>query len=394
MRKLFTSESVTEGHPDKLCDQIADAVLDAVIRKKPDARVTCEVFATTGVVFVMGEVSDGALDGIDIEQIVRETIRQIGYSDYRFGFHADTVAVITSIHAQSPDIAQGVTKALEVRESKIQELGAGDQGMVFGYASDETDELMPMPIYLAHALTRKLAMVRKQGVVSYLGPDGKAQVSVEYEDDKPVRVDNIVISAQHLPEIEHDTIEKDMIEQVIRKVIPEQLIDTDTKFFINPTGRFVIGGPQGDTGLTGRKIVVDTYGGFARHGGGAFSGKDPTKVDRSAAYAARYVAKNLVAAGVAHRCEIQIAYAIGVANPVSVSVNTFGTGEIQEEQILELIDEFFDLRPLSIINGLGLRKPIYKPTASYGHFGRKDLQLPWEWTDKATVLQGALAKMN
>ena len=394
MRKLFTSESVTEGHPDKLCDQIADAVLDAVIRKKPDARVTCEVFATTGVVFVMGEVSDGALDGIDIEQIVRKTIRQIGYSDYRFGFHADTVAVITSIHAQSPDIAQGVTKALEVRESKIQELGAGDQGMVFGYASDETDELMPMPIYLAHALTRKLAMVRKQGVVSYLGPDGKAQVSVEYEDDKPVRVDNIVISAQHLPEIEHDTIEKDMIEQVIRKVIPEQLIDTDTKFFINPTGRFVIGGPQGDTGLTGRKIVVDTYGGFARHGGGAFSGKDPTKVDRSAAYAARYVAKNLVAAGVAHRCEIQIAYAIGVANPVSVSVNTFGTGVIQEEQILELIDEFFDLRPLSIINGLGLRKPIYKPTASYGHFGRKDLQLPWEWTDKATVLQGALAKMN
>ena len=394
MRKLFTSESVTEGHPDKLCDQIADAVLDAVIRKKPDARVTCEVFATTGVVFVMGEVSDGALDGIDIEQIVRETIRQIGYSDYRFGFHADTVAVITSIHAQSPDIAQGVTKALEVRESKIQELGAGDQGMVFGYASDETDELMPMPIYLAHALTRRLAMVRKQGVVSYLGPDGKAQVSVEYEDDKPVRVDNIVISAQHLPEIEHDTIEKDMIEQVIRKVIPEQLIDTDTKFFINPTGRFVIGGPQGDTGLTGRKIVVDTYGGFARHGGGAFSGKDPTKVDRSAAYAARYVAKNLVAAGVAHRCEIQIAYAIGVANPVSVSVNTFGTGVIQEEQILELIDEFFDLRPLSIINGLGLRKPIYKPTASYGHFGRKDLQLPWEWTDKATVLQGALAKMN
>ena len=299
MRKLFTSESVTEGHPDKLCDQIADAVLDAVIRKKPDARVACEVFATTGVVFVMGEVSDGALDGIDIEQIVRETIRQIGYSDYRFGFHADTVAVITSIHAQSPDIAQGVTKALEVRESKIQELGAGDQGMVFGYASDETDELMPMPIYLAHALTRKLAMVRKQGVVSYLGPDGKAQVSVEYEDDKPVRVDNIVISAQHLPEIEHDTIEKDIIEQVIRKVIPEQLIDTDTKFFINPTGRFVIGGPQGDTGLTGRKIVVDTYGGFARHGGGAFSGKDPTKVDRSAAYAARYVAKNLVAAGVA-----------------------------------------------------------------------------------------------
>lgn len=394
MRKLFASESVTEGHPDKLCDQIADAILDAIIRKKPEARVACEVFATTGVVFIMGEVSDGGMNGIDIEAIARDTIREIGYSDYRFGFDADTVAVITSIHGQSPDIAQGVSKALEVRGSKKQELGAGDQGMVFGYASDETDELMPLPIYLAHALTKRLAYVRKNGIVPYLGPDGKAQVSVEYEDNKPVRVDTVVISTQHLPEAAHDTIEKDMLEHVIQAVIPKELIDGHTKYLINPTGRFVIGGPQGDTGLTGRKIVVDTYGGFARHGGGAFSGKDPTKVDRSASYAARYVAKNLVAAGIAHQCEIQIAYAIGVAQPVSVSVNTFGTGIISDEAILKLIDKYFDLRPSSIINGLGLRKPIYKPTAAYGHFGRKDLQLPWEWTDKVTVLRNALAEMQ
>ena len=378
MRKIFTSESVTEGHPDKLCDQIADAILDAILRKKPDARVACEVFATTGAVFVMGEVSNGCLDGIDIERITRDIIREIGYSDYRFGFDADTVAVITSIHGQSPDISQGVTKALEVRKSKKQELGAGDQGMVFGYATDETDELMPMPIYLAHALTKKLASVRKNKSIPYLGPDGKAQVSVEYENDIPVRVDTVVISSQHLPGIEHGTIEKDIIEHVIQKVISEQLIDENTKYLINPTGRFVIGGPQGDTGLTGRKIVVDTYGGFARHGGGAFSGKDPTKVDRSAAYAARYVAKNLVAAGLAHRCEIQIAYAIGVAHPVSVSVETFGTGAVPDKQITELIDKYFDLRPSSIINGLGLKKPIYRSTATYGHFGRKDLQLPWE----------------
>ena len=394
MRKLFTSESVTEGHPDKLCDQIADAILDAIIRKKPEARVACEVFVTTGVVFIMGEVSDGGMNGIDIEAIARDTIREIGYSDYRFGFDADTVAVITSIHGQSPDIAQGVSKALEARGSKKQELGAGDQGMVFGYASDETDELMPLPIYLAHALTKRLAYVRKNGIVPYLGPDGKAQVSVEYEDNKPVRVDTVVISTQHLPEAAHDTIEKDMLEHVIQAVIPKELIDGHTKYLINPTGRFVIGGPQGDTGLTGRKIVVDTYGGFARHGGGAFSGKDPTKVDRSASYAARYVAKNLVAAGIAHQCEIQIAYAIGVAQPVSVSVNTFGTGTISDEAILKLIDKYFDLRPSSIINGLGLRKPIYKPTAAYGHFGRKDLQLPWEWTDKVTVLRNALAEMQ
>ncbi|WP_440448798.1 methionine adenosyltransferase [Ruminococcus intestinalis] len=390
MRKIFTSESVTEGHPDKLCDQIADAILDAILRKKPDARVACEVFATTGAVFVMGEVSNGCLDGIDIERITRDIIREIGYSDYRFGFDADTVAVITSIHGQSPDISQGVTKALEVRKSKKQELGAGDQGMVFGYATDETDELMPMPIYLAHALTKKLASVRKNKSIPYLGPDGKAQVSVEYENDIPVRVDTVVISSQHLPGIEHGTIEKDIIEHVIQKVISEQLIDENTKYLINPTGRFVIGGPQGDTGLTGRKIVVDTYGGFARHGGGAFSGKDPTKVDRSAAYAARYVAKNLVAAGLAHRCEIQIAYAIGVAHPVSVSVETFGTGAVPDKQITELIDKYFDLRPSSIINGLGLKKPIYRSTATYGHFGRKDLQLPWEWTDKAPLLRNAL----
>ena len=394
MRKLFTSESVTEGHPDKLCDQIADAILDAILRKKSDARVACEVFATTGAVFIMGEVSSGGLDGIDIESIVRQTIREIGYSGHRFGFDADSVAVIASLHGQSSDIAQGVIKALEVRGSKKQELGAGDQGMVFGYAADETDELMPLPIYLAHALTKKLASVRKTGVIPYLGPDGKAQVSVEYDDDKPVRVDTVVVSAQHLPEISHDTVEKDVIEQVVHAVIPESLIDEQTKYLVNPTGRFVIGGPQGDTGLTGRKIVVDTYGAFARHGGGAFSGKDPTKVDRSAAYAARYVAKNLVAAGIAHRCEIQIAYAIGVAQPVSVSINTFGTGAISDEKILKLIDEHFDLRPSSIIKGLGLRKPIYRQTASYGHFGRKDLQLPWEWTDKVTVLRNALEKMD
>lgn len=394
MRKLFTSESVTEGHPDKICDQIADAILDAVIRKKSDARVACEVFVTTGVVFIMGEVSDGGLDGIDVEKIARDTIREIGYRGQKFGFDADNVAIITSIHGQSPDIAQGVTRALEARGSKKRELGAGDQGMVFGYASDETEEFMPMPIYLAHALARKLAFVRKNGMIPYLGPDGKAQVSVEYEDDKPVRVDTVVISAQHLPEIKQSTIEHDLIEHVIKKVIPKSFIDKNTKYLINPTGRFVIGGPQGDTGLTGRKIVVDTYGGFARHGGGAFSGKDPTKVDRSAAYAARYVAKNLVAAGLAHRCEIQIAYAIGVAKPVSVSVNTFGTGAVSDEKILNLINEYFDLRPSAIIDGLGLSKPIYRQTAAYGHFGRKDLQVPWEWTDKVAVLRAALAKSN
>ena len=394
MRKLFTSESVTEGHPDKLCDQIADAILDAVLRKKPDARVACEVFASAGAVFIMGEVSAGGLEGIDVEAVARDTIREIGYRDNRFGFDADAAAVITSIHGQSPDIAQGVSRALEVRGSKKQELGAGDQGMVFGYATDETDELMPMPVYLAHSLARELALARKSGDIPYLGPDGKVQVTVEYEDSRPVRVDTVVVSAQHLPEVEHDTIEQAIIGQVIQKVIPEHLIDSGTRYLVNPTGRFVIGGPQGDTGLTGRKIVVDTYGGAARHGGGAFSGKDPTKVDRSASYAARYVAKNLVAAGLARRCEIQVAYAIGVARPVSVSVDTFGTGVIPDDRILELVEEHFDLRPSSIIRGLGLRKPIYRPTAAYGHFGRKDLQLPWEWTDKAAALRGALAKMS
>ena len=389
---LFTSESVTEGHPDKICDQISDAVLDAILEKDPDGHVACECTATTGLVLVMGEITTSCY--VDIPKIVRDVVRDIGYDRAKFGFDCETCAVLTSIHEQSADIAMGVNESLERKqggEGDDLTNGAGDQGMMFGFACDETEELMPMPIYLAHALTMKLAQVRKNGIIPYLGPDGKAQVSVEYEDDKPVRVDTVVISTQHMPEIDHNTIEEDVIEQVIRKVIPERLMDENTKYLINPTGRFVIGGPQGDTGLTGRKIVVDTYGGFARHGGGAFSGKDPTKVDRSAAYAARYVAKNLVAAGIAHRCEIQIAYAIGVAHPVSVSVNTFGTGVISDEKILELIDTHFDLRPSSIINGLGLRKPIYKQTAAYGHFGRKDLQVPWEWTDKVTVLRNALA---
>ena len=388
--RIFTSESVTEGHPDKLCDQISDAVLDAILTIVPEAHVACETFATTGIIVLMGEVSANALHGIDVERIVRDTVRNIGYTEGKFGFDANGVAVISALHAQSPDIAIGVNNALETRQSDHADIGAGDQGMVFGYASNETDELMPMPISLAHALTRKLACVRKNGIIPYLGPDGKAQVSVEYENDKPIRVDTVVLSTQHLPEIDHSTIEKDMIEQVIRAVIPETLIDGKTKYLVNPTGRFVIGGPLGDTGLTGRKIIVDTYGGFARHGGGAFSGKDPTKVDRSAAYAARYVAKNIVAAGIAHRCEIQIAYAIGVANPVSISVDTFGTGVIPENKILELINNHFDLRPSAIINELDLQRPIYKQTAAYGHFGRKDLQLPWERTDRISALHNSL----
>lgn len=386
-KTLFTSESVTEGHPDKVCDQISDAILDAILEKNPDAHVACEVSATTGLVILMGEVSANALHTIDVEQIVRNTVRQIGYTGSTFGFNADEIAVISTLHSQSADIAMGVANALETRSSHFADLGAGDQGMVFGYATDETEAYLPMPIYLAHKITRHLGKVRKEKLIPYLGPDGKAQVSVEYEGQKPVRVDTVVLSTQHLPDISHEIIERDMIQQVIKAVIPQELLDENTRYLINPTRRFVIGGPQGDTGLTGRKIIVDTYGGFSRHGGGAFSGKDPTKVDRSAAYAARYVAKNLVAAGVAKRCEIQVAYAIGVAKPVSILVDTFGTGVLADEQILDLIERHFDLRPSAIIESLKLCRPIYKATAAYGHFGREDIQLPWEQTDKAELLR-------
>lgn len=391
---LITSESVTEGHPDKMCDQIADAILDAIIRNNPNARVACEVFAATGAIFVMGEVSEGDLNGINIDAIVRNTVGRIGYTSGRFGFDANGIAVIISMHDQSPDIAQGVVNALESREKVEADIGAGDQGMMFGYATNETETYMPMPVYLAHKLTMQLAHARKTSKIPYLGPDGKSQVTVEYEDDKPVRVDTVVISAQHLPEISHEAIEKDIMQYVIVPVIPEWLLDENTKFFINPTGRFVIGGPQGDTGLTGRKIIVDTYGGVARHGGGAFSGKDPTKVDRSAAYAARYVAKNIVAAGIADKCEVQIAYAIGVANPVSVSINTFGTGKVSDDRILKLIGECFNLRPSAIINTLNLKQPIYERTAAYGHFGRLDYAFPWEKVDKTEELLTAMNKSN
>ncbi|MCR2821777.1 methionine adenosyltransferase [Lederbergia panacisoli] len=390
-RHLFTSESVTEGHPDKICDQISDSILDAILSKDPNARVACETSVTTGLVLVAGEITTTTY--VDIPKIVRDTIKEVGYTRAKYGFDAETCAVITSIDEQSPDIAAGVNQALEAREGSMSEeeieaIGAGDQGLMFGYACNETKELMPLPISLAHKLSRRLSEVRKEEVLPYLRPDGKTQVTVEYdEQNNPVRIDTIVISTQHHPEISLEQIQRNIKEFVITPVVPAELIDEETKYFINPTGRFVIGGPQGDAGLTGRKIIVDTYGGYARHGGGAFSGKDPTKVDRSAAYAARYVAKNIVASGLADRCEVQLAYAIGVAKPVSISVDTFGTGTVSEEVLVEAIRKNFDLRPAGIIRMLDLRRPIYKQTAAYGHFGRTDLDLPWERTDKAEAIR-------
>ncbi|MCI8667736.1 MAG: methionine adenosyltransferase [Dorea sp.] len=390
-RHLFTSESVTEGHPDKMCDQISDAILDALMEQDPMSRVACETSTTTGIVLVMGEITTKAY--VDIQKIVRETIKEIGYVRGKYGFDAETCGVLTAIDEQSSDIAMGVDKALEAKNNQMSEeeiaaIGAGDQGMMFGYASDETPELMPYPIALAHKLSRKLAEVRKDGTLPYLRPDGKSQVTVEYsEEGIPVRLDAVVLSTQHDPEVTQEQIHEDIRKYVFDAVIPSDMVDADTKFFINPTGRFVIGGPHGDSGLTGRKIIVDTYGGMARHGGGAFSGKDCTKVDRSAAYAARYVAKNIVAAGLAKKCEIQLSYAIGVAYPTSIMVDTFGTGKISNEKLVEMIRENFDLRPAGIIQMLDLRRPIYKQTAAYGHFGRTDLDLPWEKTDKAEVLK-------
>ena len=393
-RLLFTSESVTEGHPDKMCDQISDAILDALLEQDPMSRVACETATTTGLVMVMGEITTKGY--VDIQKVVRNTVREIGYDRAKYGFDCDTCGVIVALDEQSPDIAMGVDKALEAKENKmtdeeLEAIGAGDQGMMFGYATNETDEYMPYPIYLAHKLARQLTKVRKDGTLRYLRPDGKTQVTVEYDENgKPSRLDAVVLSTQHDEEVTQEQIHKDIKKYVFDEILPAEMVDENTKFFINPTGRFVIGGPHGDSGLTGRKIIVDTYGGMARHGGGAFSGKDCTKVDRSAAYAARYVAKNIVAAGLADRCEIQLSYAIGVAQPTSIMVDTFGTSKLREDQMVEMIRKHFDLRPAGIIKMLDLRRPIYKQTAAYGHFGRDDLDLPWEKLDKVDELKAYL----